>query len=242
MATSAASLVRHRDRRFNLLVAIAVAALVFAGFARSYYLRGYFFPLSLTPMLHLHGLIFSCWFLMLMVQVGLVYAGRTDLHRRVGVAGWVLAGMMIPLGLYTGIHAGKYGSPSFPPEVPRLVFLVVPLADIAVFTVFVAGAFLYRRRPPIHKRMIFLASIGILAPAVARLPVAFIQRGGPPIFFGIVDLVLLICIGYDWSTTKRLHPVYLWGGLFLIMMQPLRMVIGGTAAWMRFAQTVTGWV
>jgi hypothetical protein len=33
------------------------------------------------------------------------------------------------------------------------------------------------------------------------------------------------------------HPVTLWGGLVLIVAQPLRMMLGATPAWLAFA----GW-
>jgi hypothetical protein len=239
MASGTAAVLRLRDRRFNLILALVIVAVVFAGFARTYYLRGYFLTSALTPMVHLHGLIFSCWFLLLITQIALVMNGRTDLHRKLGVVGWFLAGVMIPVGVMTAIHAAKYGTPSAPPNIPRLIFLTVPLGDITVFTVFVVAAFLYRFRSPIHKRLIFLATIGILPPATARLPFAFIQRFGPPAFFGIADLILFVCIAYDWYTSRRLRPVYVWGGIFILLMQPLRLVIGGTAAWMTFAQWLT---
>src|SRR4051812_22985292 len=98
MASGAAAAVRLRDRRFNLVLAFAIVAVVFVGFARTYYLRNYFMTSALAPMVHAHGLIFSCWFLLLIAQIALVIIGRTDLHRKLGVAGWFLAGVMIPVG------------------------------------------------------------------------------------------------------------------------------------------------
>ena len=39
---------------------------------------------------------------------------------------------------------------------------------------------------------------------------------------------------------RRLHPVTLWGGLAIIVSQPLRLVVSGTEAWLAFARSATG--
>ena len=84
-----------------------------------------------------------------------------------------------------------------------------------------------------------LATIGILGPATARLPFAFILATGPPAYFGLADLVLLAFIVYDLVVRRRVHPTYLWGGLLILASQPLRFVISGTAAWLSFAHWLT---
>jgi hypothetical protein len=40
-------------------------------------------------------------------------------------------------------------------------------------------------------------------------------------------------------TRRRLHPVTLWGGLALVVSQPLRLVVSGTGAWLAFARWLT---
>ena len=109
-------------------------------------------------------------------------------------------------------------------------FLVIPLSDILMFSILVAAGFYYRRQSETHKRLMLLATLAILAPAIARLPFAFIPANGPLAFFGLTDSVLLACIFYDIVSRQRLHPAYLWGGLFLVASQPLRLAVGGTSA------------
>src|SRR4030095_9292834 len=68
-----------------------------------------------------------------------------------------------------------------PPGVPPLVFLVVPLMDMVVFVILLGAALWYRRRrPENHKRLMALTALNFLPPAVSRIPLAFIQSGGPP--------------------------------------------------------------
>ena len=126
-----------------------------------------------------------------------------------------------------------------PPNVPRLVFLVVPLVDMLVFGTLTAAGILYRRRPEYHKRLMMLATLGILTAAIARIQLPLIQSHGLPVIFGMADILVLVFIGYDTITHKRLHPANLWGGLMILLSLPFRFVLGGTAVWLAFAQWLT---
>ena len=96
---------------------------------------------------------------------------------RLGIAGGVLACAMIIIGTVTAIVRAKGASPI--PGVNPLSFLTIPLVDMLVFGILVGGAFYYRRKVDIHKRLMLLATIGILPAAVARLPFDFVQQYGP---------------------------------------------------------------
>jgi len=85
-----------------------------------------------------------------------------------------------------------------------------------------------------------LATIALLPAAVARLPLAFIQRGGSFEVFAVVDIPLLVCVAYDLITRRRVHPALLAGGAFLVASQPLRIALGGTELWLSFARWLVG--
>jgi hypothetical protein len=238
MMSHAAVTGKRRDHIFYTGLAVLAAAIVFAGFARTYYLKDLFGKPPLPPLLHLHGALFTSWLVLLLSQVTLVAARRTEIHRRLGVAGGVLAALMIVVGTITATHAAKRGVTP-PGGPPPLVFLVIPLSDILMFSILIAAGFYYRRQSETHKRLMLLATLAILAPAIARLPFAFIPANGPLAFFGLTDLVLLACILYDIVSRQRLHPAYLWGGLLLVASQPLRLAVGGTSAWLAFAHWLT---
>lgn len=85
-ATRAAAAGRRRERVFYTGMAAAFLVVVFAGFARTYYLRPYFAATPLQPLLHLHGIVFSAWIVLLHVQTALVATNRTaDETRAVSV-------------------------------------------------------------------------------------------------------------------------------------------------------------
>ncbi len=71
-AQSSASSARLRDRRFYLFVTILTAALVFAGFARTFFLNGFFAKLHLPSLYIIHGVVFSSWLVVLVTQATLV--------------------------------------------------------------------------------------------------------------------------------------------------------------------------
>ena len=227
---------RRRERWFYIAMSILAVITVFAGFAPTYYLRPYYNTASLMPLLHLHGMVFTSWLALFMVQTTLVAAHRTDIHRRLGILGGVIAGLMIVIGPTTAvIRASQEATPV--PGVSPLSFLVIPLGDMFVFAILVGAGFYYRRRPDVHKRLMMLATISILAAAIARLPFA-IMKAGPPAFFGFTDVFVLACIVYDLFTLKRVHRATLFGAILIIASQPLRLMLGGTHAWISFA----GWL
>jgi hypothetical protein len=111
-----------------------------------------------------------------------------------------------------------------------------------VFAILIGTALYFRRRLDIHKRLMLVAAINITVPAVARIPLNFIINGGPLVFFGLTDLCLLGFVAFDTVRHRRLHPAFLWGTLFVIVMQPLRILLAGTDAWVRFAAALVGLV
>jgi hypothetical protein len=230
-----------KDRRVYIWFAVFMPIIVLAGFARSYYLKGFFGFQALPSLLvHLHGIVMTSWVVLFVTQVTLVGNGRTRTHQRLGVFGAILAVLIVIVGVLTAIAGAARDATPGP---PALQFLAVPLFDMLSFTILVGTAlYLRRRRLDIHKRLMLLAAVNLLAPAIARIPLHFIETGGPLAFFGLTDLCLLACVGFDTIKNRRLHPAFLWGTLFIIASQPLRLMLSGTDIWLRFATMLVGLV
>jgi hypothetical protein len=144
---------------------------------------------------------------------------------------------MLVVGLGTAIASARAGSA--PPDVPPLVFLVVPFFDILLFAGFVTAAIVLRRRKEAHNRLMLLAYLAIMPAPVARLP--GVLSLGPLGFFALAFVpLLLIWIGYDLVTRRRVHPAYVWGGLLLVVSAPGRLLLSGTGEWMGFAEWLVG--
>ena len=233
MATNPAIHPSGRDRRLYIWAAVFMPIIVLAGFARTYYLKGFFGNPPLPGLLvHLHGIVMTSWVVLFITQVSLVATRRVRLHRRLGVFGAILSALVLVVGTLTAIASAARGATPGP---PALQFLVVPLGDLLVFGILVGTALYFRRRLDIHKRLMLLAAVNLLTPAIARIPLHFIETGGPLAFFGLTDLCLLACVVFDTIKHRRLHPVFLWGMLLVVASQPLRLLLAGTDVWMRFA-------
>ena len=227
---------RNADRAFYTWAALAAVIIVFAGFARTYYLKGLSGAPALTGLVHLHGLVMTLWFTLFVVQVRFVAAGRVDLHRKLGMFGGFLAVILVGVGTVTAITAARLGHSPGPPP---LVFLTIPLGDMVLFAALVSLGLYFRQRPDSHKRLMLLSSLGMLTAAIARIPLDFIHNGGVPVFFGLTDLCVLVCVVGDTLKNRRLHPALGWGFLFIIVSQAFRLWLAGTPQWLHFANWLT---
>jgi uncharacterized membrane protein YozB (DUF420 family) len=237
--TAIARPVGRYDRAFYGGVAAAGAVTTLVGFGPTYFLRfldggprvttggGPF-----TPLLHVHGALFTAWVLLFVVQTSLISARRVSVHRRVGVFGAVLAAAMIVVGPLVAIALARRGGA--PPGIDPLSFLVIPLFDIVMFATFVTTALLKRRDRESHKRLMLLAYASILAAPAARLP--GVMPLGPFAFYGLAFLFVIAGIVYDYASRGRLHRVYMWGAPLLAASVPLRLMLSATPAWHAFAR------
>ena len=225
------------ERRLYTWAAVIAALIVFTGFARTYYLKGAFDTPDLTTLKHIHGFVMTAWFTLFLVQVRLVATNRTPQHRKLGVFGAILAVLVVVVGTATAIVGARNGATPGPPP---LVFLAIPLGDMLVFTVLVSAAILYRKRSDFHKRLMLLACLSIVTAAIARIPLAFLEAGGLPAFFGTTDLLILGCVAYDTVKNRRLHPAFIAGVLLVILSQAGRFLIAGTPQWTSFAKWLVG--
>src|SRR6185295_4982580 len=144
---------------------------------------------SLPLLIHAHAIVSTSWLLLLVVQTTLVAAGRTDVHRRLGVAGVVIATILIVLGLMTAIKGARDGWNPGGPFADSHGFLVVTVGDILLFASFVGAGFLFRHNREAHKRLMILGTLaGLMWPAITRMPYVAPR---PPRMFGLLLLLVL---------------------------------------------------
>ena len=226
------------DRRFYTGMALVAAAIVFAGFAPTYFLRASYQSTPLPTYLHVHGFLFTTWIALFIAQTSLVAARRTEVHRRLGWATAALAAIMVVVGTTAGIVSMR-GQVEAGNVDQALAFLTTPLFSMVVFATLVAAAIRLRRDPQTHKRLMLLATISILDAAIARLPFAFL-RTSTWSFMAMTDVLVIAAILYDVASRRRVHPAYLWGGLLIVVVQALRIPVGETEAWKMIASSLIG--
>ena len=206
--------------------------LVLVGFAPTLYLRAFFDVPPIRAHLYVHGVIVTAWFVWLFVQATLVKVRRIADHRRLGVIGAVLglatvgAGLLATLNAPAGVTAkglsldadiSALGVAGLGAGVPIIAGLSGSvwgnLGSALAFFILVAAAIRLRARPDSHKRLMLLASITIMAPALARVsrwPMLGGEQGPfvPTVLVGL----LLSLIGYDLLSTGRIQRATLLGG------------------------------
>jgi hypothetical protein len=234
---------RQFDRRLFMTTAIMFPLIVIAGFARTYYLRGFFgAPPLASWVVHMHGMLMTTWVGLFVTQVWFISSRRVRLHQRLGYGGIALAVAIIAVGCITAVRAAKFGAASTPPGVSPLAFLIVPVFDLLMFAILFGAAVYYRKKPAEHKRLMLLTAINFLPPAIARIPIAVLQALGPVWFFGLPTLLVLFCLTLDTWRNRNLNRIFLGGALLLIASYVVRLALMGTAAWMHVAAWLTSFV
>lgn len=225
---------RRFDHFFFSTMAVLMLATVFVGFGPTYYLAGVFHAPLPSLIVHLHGAVFSCWILLLVTQASLVSAGRVDIHRRLGIAGFLLACLMVVLGVMAATDSlVRHGGP--PGRDPKF-FFIIPLTDMLIFATLIFFAFRARSNPAAHKRLILVGTIALMIAAIARWPVVGHRNAVTSALLSYIFLLMLVA--YDLWSTRKVHRATIWAGAFLIFVQQVRIPIGHTAAWHGFASWV----
>jgi FtsH-binding integral membrane protein len=206
---AAATKVKPQARRssrswFFVCMSIVLLIIVAVGFAKSFYLRTILHKnhaVSTLPVyIVLHGIVLTSWFLLFAAQTWLVASGKVRLHRSLGFAGAVLAPVVFALSLLVVVRS-----------VVRETSLVV-IGDIVIlflFAILVTAGICFRQKPDVHKRLMLIASISIVAPAIARWPGA--QSMLPVSVAGPQLLLFATLVLYDFSSRRRVHRATVWG-------------------------------
>jgi hypothetical protein len=236
MATDVAVMRNAGRPRFYLYTLLIAAIILFAGFARSYFLKVFFDEPPLYPLLHLHGILLTGWFVLFGAQTWLIEARHIHLHRRLGMLGALLVAMILIVGASVVTINAKEGR--LPPGGAGPVLLIVSYINFLMFGLFVGTAIYFRGRGETHKRLMLLATLNLLSAPINRIPLHFIRAGGAPAIFGVLDLFILGCVLYDTVRHRRLHPAFGWGALISILWPILAIALGRSetghefAAWM----------
>ena len=250
MSTSAvAGAVPSTERSsFYFYFSLVFVAIAFGGFARTYVIPVATGAFGGPALLHVHGILFLGWTVLLVVQTNLAARGHVERHRALGLIGISLATAMVFTAIAVVVRGLSLAEAMGNGEGARTL-AVVPLTPIALFIVLFSCAIANVRRREIHKRFIMLASIALLPPAIARVLLMFFGDGRAPNFAAAVDstdLVLKASLGAaflayvplivvlavrDWRTLGRPHRVYWIGGLAMIVVQLLRVPLARTELW-----------
>lgn len=221
---------------FSGMILLLWASVLF-GFARSYFMAGMINAPLPNRLIHVHGAVFTLWMVLLVVQETLVATRNIKWHKQLGLAGFGLAVTMVVLGLLAATDALRRGAA--PLGLDALTFYIVPTSTILMFAVLVYFAYRARFRPAAHKRLMLIATIAISGAAFARWPIP-VLHAHPPLLNLVTLAFLLLLVGYDLISMRRVHSSTLWASLGVMVVLLTRVPIGMTGLWHAFATRMLG--
>jgi hypothetical protein len=225
------------DKYFYFLMSLLVAAIVVWGFSHSVN-ANLFHPAVPRPfLLWIHGAVFSGWVVFYILQSALVRTHNVRVHRSLGWFGVALGTAMIPLGIATAIVMGRFDTQRLH-QTGADAFLIVPFFDMIAFGVCLALAIYWRRKPEMHRRMMLIATCGLLDAAFGRVDYVFNNS----LYFLCLDAVILLGVGRDLAVNGRVHKVYLIALPVLMVCQcfVVYTLRSGSHWWIRIADAILG--
>ena len=225
------------NKYFYFAMSLLIAAIVASGFSRTVN-DNLLHPSVPRPLiLWFHAAAFCGWVAFFIFQSALVRTHNVKWHRFFGWFGAGLGTVMVPLGVVTSIIMGRFDA--YQKHEPGAeAFLIVPFYDMLAFGVFFGLAVLWRKKSELHRRLIFLATCGLLDAAFGRYD--YIYDHG--LFFWCLDGVILLGVLRDLFVNRRIHKVYLYALAPLIAVQAFVAYtwLGASGWWVRIGHAILG--
>ncbi len=201
------------DRYFYSISAAVFVLITFWGF-HSFYLYGKAAggnPIApeMFVLDSIHGAAMSAWVLLFLIQAILIGVSKRRLHMKLGWAALAIAPVLAICGVVTAFRSVQSAPDFVFFAMPYPRFLLVMFAEIALYASFVAAGLIARKRPAIHRPMMLLASLSILAGSTARIPAlypVFSHAGWPGLFGPVFALGAVLLIIRSLLTGKLDRP------------------------------------
>lgn len=239
LSVSAQSNVSPRATRRSpifLQAGLVGTALAVVGFWPTYFGPLVAGAVHATILVHVHAVVMVTWLALFLTQVWLAASGRVRLHIRLGP--WVMgyAVVMVVVGLLTtSQHFADLLDTGDVFRAQRWLFGI--LREVAFIVAFLAAGWAYRRRPEIHKRLMLVATMMVVVPAVGRM--AFLGKPVPLWVFMVVwPLPVYLALVHDFRTKRIIHPAYAIG-IAAMLAERLVLQFNTSPTWHAIAAHVT---
>jgi hypothetical protein len=185
----------------------------------------------------IHGAIMTLWCAGFIIQTWLIEARQVRLHQRLGIGMAALAATVVLLGeILTVNGVAREGRLH---QIGKFHYLLgINSVNLLLFAVLVGLGITFRRKPDLHKRLMVLAAVTLLAPAVARIVLLFTHKALPQ--FLAFYACLLLCVTVDTVRQRRLHPVFAIGAPVVIAAFQFSYFAVQTSAWMKMVTAQFG--
>src|SRR5579863_1552471 len=191
------------NRYFYFSMSLLFATIVVWGFSHTVN-ESLFHAAPPRPLLlWIHGAVFASWVVFFIAQSTLVRVRKVSRHRFMGWFGAGLATLMVPLGVAIAIVMARFDAVQLHMS-DADAFLSIPFYGMIAFAVSIALAIYWRKRPEFHRRLMFVATCGLMDAAFARFDFVYDHH----LFFVCVDLLIILGVVRDLVVDGRVHKVY----------------------------------
>jgi hypothetical protein len=215
---------RRADDVFFPAMALFALATVVMGFGHAYFFAGMMAAELPSPLVHVHAAILSAWIALQALQPVLVAAGRVDWHRRVGLAGMAVAAIVPVIGVLAVIGEIRRHAQGADDLASDFAFVLAAAVDFAVLAFL--GLEQRNRDLSAHKRLMLLATISILGPAVGRLSFVITDLD----YYAALAFFAALIVAFDLLSLGRIHRATILGVAVIATSQALADVFSRTTA------------
>lgn len=228
---------RFLSRYFYFAMSLTFAVLVVWGFSRTVNPNLIHAAPPRPFLLWIHAAAFSAWVIFFIAQSGLVRVRKVNWHRFLGGFGAALAATMVVLGTVIAVIMARFDAVQLH-QSGTDAFLAIPFFDMLAFGVIVGLAIYWRTSPEFHRRLLFIATVGLMDAAVGRFEFIFNHN----LFFLCLDLLILLGVARDLIVDRRVHKVYLYALPVLIVGQNLALYLWriNPSWWQDITHRITG--
>lgn len=185
------------ENNFFTATALWYLITVFWGFAPSFYLSTYFeYDEPLPTHLVIHGVVYTVWTLLYIVQVFLVRYKNFKLHMALGIFGLCVMVIMIPAGIFPSIYKYAVGTTTITGAGHNVFRL------FSAYILF-AFAFRYRKKAFVHKRLMLGCMVMLMSAATFRILMDLNLAHSQVLYKGIQILPAIALFIFDLFNYKR---------------------------------------
>lgn len=210
---------------FNLIILI----LALGGFG----LNALVNPEKLPPasgIVYVHGLIMFLWYILIVIQSGLVRSRNLALHKKLGKSSLFLALGIVVSGIWMSVV--HYGRPD------GFLFSTINTFILINFIILYYLAWTYRHQSEFHKRYMTFASLAAIFPALGRVILGLNLNEYLSVPLWIL-LVLVVGVN-DLKIQKKIHSATKIGTGLILLGIALTLILLENEAWKQFLDQLMG--
>ncbi len=207
----------------TLLITVIIA------FGANIFFKNYHLTSSLALIIT-HGLAMLLWYILLFWQTRLIQTNNIGIHKKLGMMSIGLALIIIISGIMVAII-------NYQDEGEALT-IMGNFSGMLNFLILYTFSIVNRFKSDSHKRLMILAGITMLSPALVRILRLFEINDFVTLPFWLLFMVVLPV--YDFKKLKRIHKATLLGTGLILLTLVINIAVGMSKTWENLMNSIFG--